>query len=210
MYNDSGIYKPIELTIYLSSPIHTSGTISMPLAHWSQPFEVEPGKGTSIRIPSDIGMARASEISEPKAIHIESLDTVACFALNYSAQTSDASVILPSKALGREYRIMAYTPAGYPSECMIVPAWDSTSVEFTPSAQTIGGKKAHIPFTIMLSRGEEYQIKSDGDLTGSRVISTKPVAVFGGSACASIPAGFDFSNHLFEQMYPLPHGAIIL
>ncbi len=204
MYNDSGIRNPIELTVYLSSPLHTSGTISMPSTHWEQPFEVEPGKGTSIRIPSDIGMARVSEISEPKAIHIESLDTIACFALNYSAQTSDASVILPSKALGREYRVMAYTPAGYPSESMIVPAWDSTSVEITPSAETLSGKKAQIPFTVTLSRGEVYQIQSTGDLTGSRVISTKPVAVFGGSACASVPAGSDFSNHLFEEMYPLP------
>jgi len=180
MYNDSGIRKPIELTVYMSSPERTSGTISIPAVGWKQEFAVEPGKGTSVRIPSDIGMARLSETIEPRAIHIETNDTIACFALNYSAQTSDASVILPSKALGREYRVMAYTANVFPSECMIVPTMDSTSIEITPSVSTLSGKRAQIPFTIKLSRGEEYQIQSDSDLTGTRIISSNPVAVFGG------------------------------
>jgi outer membrane protein OmpA-like peptidoglycan-associated protein len=203
MYNDSGIHNPIELTVYMSSPEKTSGTVSIPAIGWKQDFAVEPGKGAVVRIPSDIGMARLSEAIEPKAVHVESQDTIACFALNYSAQTSDASVILPSKALGREYRVMAYSANVFPSECMIVPTMDSTSIEITPSVATLGGKKAQIPFTVKLSRGEEYQIQSDSDLTGTRIISSKPLAVFGGSACADIPVGYDFFNHLFEEMYPL-------
>ena len=203
MYNDSGIRRPITLTVYVSAPSHTTGNVSIPSSHWEQHFTVESGKGAAIDIPSGIGMARKSEQVEPRAIHVEADDTVACFALNYSPQTADASVILPTKALGKEYLILAYTVSNYPSECMIVASLDSTQIEITPNAATLGGKKPEIPFTITLSRGEEYQVQSNGDLTGTRIIASKPVAVFGGSACASIPPGADFSDHLYEQMYPL-------
>ena len=203
MYNDASPHHPVELTIYLSSGAITQGTISIPNAKWSQPFKVDPTKGTKIVVPTDLAMARGSETIQPRAIHIESDDTVACFALNYSAQTSDASVILPTKVLGKEYRVMAYTPTNYPSELMVVPTLDSTEVEITPSAKTLSGHKPDIPFTVILSRGEVYQVQSDGDLTGSRIIASKGVAVFGGSACASVPAKQDFSNHLFDEMYPL-------
>ncbi|MDP4200571.1 MAG: OmpA family protein [Bacteroidota bacterium] len=203
MYNDSGVRNPIELSVYVSSPTHTNGTLRVPGAGFEQSFSVEPGVGTVIHVPSGIGMVRTSEQIEQRAIHIESESIVACFALNYSAQTADASVILPAKALGREYRVMAYTPAGYPSECMVVATMDSTQIEITPTAPTLAGHKADLPFTIILSRGEEYQVQSNGDLTGTRIIASRPVAVFGGSSCASIPPGTDFSDHLYEQMYPL-------
>jgi outer membrane protein OmpA-like peptidoglycan-associated protein len=203
MYNDSAVNKPIKLTIYLSAVGNTQGTVSIPGQNWSQEFLVSSGKGTVVTIPSNLGMALTSETIEPKAIHIEAKDSIACFALNYSAQTADASVILPTKTLGKEYRIIAYTATNYPSELLVVAVEDNTSVEITPTATTSTGNVKDVPFRITLARGEEYQVQSMGDLTGTRIIATKGVAVYGGSACASIPAGVDYSDHLYEQMYPL-------
>src|SRR5437867_139692 len=195
--------KTPALTIYLSAVAATTGTISIPGQHWEQRFTVQPGRGTSISIPTDLAMAVGSEKIESRGIHIETSDTIACFALNYVSRSADATVILPTKALAREYTVMSYGSSNYPSECMIVGTMDSTVVEITPTATTIAGNKPDIPFTIVLARGDAYQVQSNGDLTGTRILSRKPVAVLGGSVCASVPVNTDFSDHLFEQMYPL-------
>src|SRR5690606_39355245 len=42
------------------------------------------------------------------------------------------------------------------------------------SAQTEGGRPAGVPFSITLQRGEVYQVRSPGDLTGSRITTKIP------------------------------------
>ena len=119
---------------------------------------------------------------------------------------SDATMVMPTQALGLEYYAMCYTPASY-TEFLIVATEDNTQVTILPSAPTFTGRPANIPLSITLNRGEEYQVQSqpdhDNDLTGSYIKSTKRIAVFAGAYKASIPkAGFN-SNHLYEEMPPV-------
>lgn len=64
--------------------------------------------------------------------------------------------------------------------------------------------------TVTLNQGETYLLrdlaeqgpKGAADLTGSIIISTKPVAVFGGNRAAFVPSQFFAADHLVEQLPP--------
>jgi len=70
MYNDSGIRNPIELTIYSAHRSARAAKVSIPAAHWEQAFRSGTRqKELPYGFQRMLGMARVSEISEPKAIH---------------------------------------------------------------------------------------------------------------------------------------------
>lgn len=167
-----------------------------------------------------------SEKVAPQYFRIEANDEVTVYALNQARFTSDAHLVLPVPALGREYVVMSYTSDGgglpffgnsagndTPSQFAVVAVEDNTDVTITRTAPTYPSQST-VTQTIRLQRGESYLLQADtrlasgrGDLTGSRVKSTKPVAVFGSHQRALLPIQFKSNlssrDHLVEQMPPL-------
>lgn len=170
--------------------------------------------------------AIGSESIEEKAIHLISDNPLNVYALNYSVNAPEVSMIYPTESLGKEYYAMCYNPhvkitnggifgintGGKNSEFLIAASEDNTLITITPSKVTDKLNSAGVPFQITLNRGELYQVQSannynlagQGDLTGSYITSDKPIALFSGSYATSIPVtasnGFE---HLFEQMPPV-------
>jgi hypothetical protein len=112
--------------------------------------------------------------------------------------SNDASLLLPSTAIGTEYFIMTREQTfdilkGFLTVVGVNP--QPTLVTVTVTTPTLGG--AGIPalnagesFTTTLDHFEVLNIESDsigGDLTGSHVIADQPVAVFGGSEASNAP-----------------------
>lgn len=167
-----------------------------------------------------------SEQVAPQYFRIESNDEVTVYALNQARFTSDAHLVLPVPALGRDYVVMSYTSDGSgipflagavgndtPSQLAIVAVADDTEVSILPTVPTFPSQST-APRTIRLQRGESYLLQADtrvaggrGDLTGSRVTATKPIAVFGGHQRAVLPIQFKSAlssrDHLVEQMPPV-------
>ncbi|XP_023931656.1 IgGFc-binding protein-like, partial [Lingula anatina] len=56
---------------------------------------------------------------------------------------------------------------------------------------------------ISLNRLETIQIQSTSDITGTRINSSKPLAVISGNKCTNVPCGVHACDHLVEQMYPV-------
>jgi PKD repeat protein len=188
------------------------------------PGETLVGKYTvlannSVTVPIDYNILEAtgSENIENKGIHLFSDNPVNVFALNYRRQSSDVAVIYPTESLGKEYFAMCYSPRYATSnesnsEFLVVASEDNTTVKITPSRNTDQGKTANIPFTVVLNKGQSYQVQAGNtdpfgieDMTGSYVTADKPFAFFSGAKAVTIPiAGFIASSydHLFEQMPP--------
>lgn len=167
-----------------------------------------------------------SERIAPQYFRIEANDEVTVYALNQARFTSDAHLVLPVPALGREYVVMSYTSDGAglpffvttvgndtPSQFAVVAVADNTDVTITRTTPTFPSQSASTQ-TIRLQRGESYLLQADtrldngrGDLTGSRVTATKPVAVFGSHQRALLPIQFKSAlssrDHLVEQMPPV-------
>ncbi len=161
---------------------------------------------------------------------VSATDSISLFALNYTQNISDATVVLPVNNLGTEYYAMTVpgtgpNPLQRLSQVMIVAEQNGTVVEITPTAATQGGRGAGTPFSVTLNRGQTYQIQSAGDLTGTRLRSLSTcarfavfsgniwqqvcgqVGIFGGPGGTFLPPplsdGCGQGNHLVEQMLPL-------
>lgn len=175
---------------------------------------VNANSSETFRLDTIIFEPDGSEMVEDKAIHLVASSPVSVYALNYKTQSSDVAVIYPTKSLGTEYYAMCYTP--HPtnttesnSEFLIVASEDNTLVAITPSVDTDQGHKANQQFAVNLNKGQLYQVQSmnrvmdgQGDLTGSKVVSNKPVAFYSGVKATSVPYEGRTRDHLYEQIPP--------
>lgn len=205
-----------SLDIFISSSANTSGTVTIPLSGFSVSFSVVANVTTTVNIPQALGEHYSSEVVENMGVHVETLDTVSVFAINFQSYTADASMILPVGSLGTDY--MTINEDGYVdavdnvSEFLIVATQDGTEIEITTTAPTQGGQVPGVPWIVQLDAGESYQVQADqvsDDFTGSTVKATlvsgtcRPFAVFNGSQATVIPNGCSSDDHIFDQALPL-------
>lgn len=149
------------------------------------------------------------------AVHVYSDDPIVCYGVTRYTRTSDGFLAIPVSSLGKEYIIASFQEWGtgptysFPSYTSIVAAYDNTRVRFilggnetttTPSGQLPGEERDY-----SLNRGDVLLIGASGlfsDLTGSRVIASKPVAVTSGNFCCQIPTGTVRCDFIIEMELP--------
>jgi hypothetical protein len=144
--------------------------------------------------------------------------------------TNDASLLIPVNAMTGNYVVPAWptwqspgngpdcsTSTGSydePGNIAVVATANGTSVTVVASApiQT-GAGFASTGGTLTMNQGDVLQISSaldtstpcstGADLSGTRVMATKPVEVFGGHDCTFIPAGTGYCDHVEEIALPI-------
>ena len=187
------------------------------------PFSLNAGQQFTLRVPSeDLDLLhRNSGVIENKGIHITSSGKIAVHAFNERYRSADGTVVLPVGALGRDYYITSHYEIltanvnfngniDDESTLLVVATEDNTEIEITTTADSQSGNQAGTPRNVILNRGQSYQIKAKGDLTGSRVRvigddgdDCKKIAVFGGNKWTSVGNCGEANDHLFQQAYPV-------
>jgi hypothetical protein len=201
-----GNYSGGTLTLFITGPTATSGTVTMPGVAFSAPFTVTPGTVTSVPLPagSDI---QTSDTVENLGIHVTADAEVTVYGLNQITASTDAYLGLPTDILGTEYLVEGYENVDIVegTEFAVVATQDGTTVTINPTVTT-NGHTAGTPYTVSLDQGHTYQLRNEdahpADLSGSIVTSDKPIAVFGGHQCANIPMGYLYCDHIVEAMPP--------
>lgn len=206
----------IELEIHITAKERVTALVSIPGTNYpSRSFFVDANKTEVIIIPTDSGMARGSESVAQKGVLVEITGgkKASVFALNNRFRSADATVVLPLKSLGREYYVMSHVEQDYQSrfsQFLVLATTDNTEVEITPSVETRNGRPAGQPFRITLNRGQVYQVQSDEDLTGTKVIAAggkaddcQNFALFSGNEWTRVGRCGSAQDHLYEQMFPL-------
>lgn len=177
------------------------------------------------------------------AFRITSSAPVVVYQFNVfkNAFSNDASLLLPTPALGKYYRVLGW-PAGHPiplfgiidrSAVTIVGTTEETEVTVYPSWRIKGNPPvaptpAGQPIVVTLGPFDVLNLETDdgtfqdnaktmADLSGTVVLSNKPVAVFSGVETTSAPGGVvDIPtfpgwveddtcclDHLEEQLFPV-------
>ncbi|MEL6182526.1 MAG: IgGFc-binding protein, partial [Myxococcota bacterium] len=134
--------------------------------------------------------------------------------------TNDASLLLPTNALGNEYIAMSWQHRNRNDSIhlrgfinIVATSPGTTQVTVTPSTDVMAGNGvprivAGQPQVFSMTFGQVLNLETQGpagaDLTGSIIVSDQNIAVFGGHECANIPTQFDDAcDHVEQQLYPL-------
>jgi len=200
----------LHMVVFIATDRPVSGTISVPLGGYNQSFTIVADSVFEIELPATTVMHVGSEIIENKGVHIITSDSVLVYILNTRSNSGDGTSILPIQKLGINYSVLNYysRDLGIPghSEFLIVAPFDSTSIVIESADTTVSGNLPGMPISIVLNSGQSYQVQNgDGDLTGSEITSSLPIAVFAGAKAAEIPSGpgmpgLTALDHLCEQM----------
>jgi hypothetical protein len=203
----------IELSLYISSPVGASGTVSNSALGITTNFTVAAGAVTNISISSDAMMYRYDAV-ENYGIHIAASQPVSVYAMYYCPSVSAAFTGYPTTLLGTNYRLMARPSliGSTGSEFAIMATADNTTVTITPSPTAdLTGSRWNNPIT-NLQAGQTYQISSgesrtniqEADVTGTWITSDKPIAVFAGASYADVPDGdTGLANPLMQEQLPV-------
>ena len=149
----------------------------------------------TVNIPQSFEVTSSDDREKGIRVKAEENKNLVVYGLSYQQFTSDAFLALPCSNLAvdeYEYYAVTYTPLSgfnYRSFILVVACEDNTVIT-TPD----------ISFT--LNRQQTYQIESSGDLTGTRVMASKPIALFGASECSNVPTDTTACDHLTEQIPP--------
>ena len=195
-------YSTPACTLNLGSDLPASGTVRVPGLDFEESFETVPGVVTSIGLPPGV-VINASDGVADRGVLIESDHPVNVYGLNRIEFTTDAFTALPTTLASNYHRVLTYGtgPGGNP-QFAVVAIEDGTTLTIVP-AFNAGSRQGGVPYQIQLDRAQVYQLSVPAELSGSSIISDRPVSVFAGHSCANIPEDEIYCDHLCEQIPPV-------
>jgi gliding motility-associated-like protein len=200
--------KPSSPNLTFVSASNTTVKIENTAQGFTQTYAIAANVPLTVSIPASICVGVTNNLAENYAVHVTSNNLISVYATNYASGSADATLVLPEQTCANKYFVPSFTgdTGVHNSVFVLVGIQDSTAIKITPSNQTMGGQFAHIPYIIMLNKGETYVEYSDVrvDLTGSIVesVNKKNFAVFGGVDAAKIPDVCSDRDMLMEQAIP--------
>ncbi len=203
-----------DLELHLTAETATDVTIEWPMNSptFSTTETVNPGAITIVTIPVGADAWTAGSVQD-NAVHAFADDEFVAYMVNRAPFTSDAALGLPTDIFNVDYIVITNDGTDLGSfdggEFVVVASQDNTQVTITPSNDLQGGFSAGVPFNITLNRGEGFfgrSVANGGDaadLTGTEIVSDKPVGMTSGNVCANVPANVAYCDHIFEVAQPL-------
>ncbi|XP_041845054.1 IgGFc-binding protein isoform X2 [Melanotaenia boesemani] len=204
MQNYAPHYDSPQFQLYITAvQANTKVTVQVPPLNFKLEKPLKAGEGTIISVPITVEMYGCQK--SPNTVRIASSEDVSVTALNYKLYTADTSLVYPTTAWGTEYFI--FNPPGSPygsfKEFAVTNGKQKNRVTIFPNEPITFQGRVYTKgsnMTIDLEPYESIQLQSFYDLSGSRVSSQHPVAVFTGHTCTW---RFSKCNHAFEQLLPV-------
>ncbi|KAE8594554.1 hypothetical protein XENTR_v10019689 [Xenopus tropicalis] len=182
---------------------NTSVSISSSDGGFSRNLNLNSHRTISVQLPPSVEI-RGSVIFS-NTIRITSNKPINVLTLNYRSYSGETTIVYPLASLGMEYYLI--TPKngymGSPKVFSVVASKDETSVAVHLKGGLTFQNKNYPPnsvFTVVLKPFQGIQLLGSDDLSGSRVISQKPVAVLSGHSCAMANTRCSLT---YEQLLPV-------
>ena len=213
--NGMVVQANITDAVDLEIPPLGMGTFLLPRSVW-------PDEGTTIQ-------SHAIRISSDRPIGAYQFSPYCC---NFSF-TNDASLLIPTTALGNNYRFLGVptwaqtgilTIEGSPAAIAVTATKDFTELYITLPAEAqieadTSGRLIQMngAYAVRLDKQETLLIRSavdtnngnflnippQPDLSGALISSSEPVSVFSSHACSFYPERLAACDHLEEQLFPI-------
>ena len=170
----------------------------------------------------------SAEDSLFKGIHIRALNNrrIAVFGQNEEVASNDGYVALPiiSRPAGSSYEYIAASVHGdagsagqaKDSVILIIGTENDTQIIVEPASQLTAGishslapngrffNNPAFTNTVIIQRFQTFYLQvRGGDISGTRIMTNKPVSVFSGHECAYIPLTSEPCDMLIEQVPPV-------
>lgn len=162
-----------------------------------------------------IGIPATAETIHPDlmtnlAVHVLSDQEISVYGVSRRSITSDGFLGFPVDVLGTNYVVMGYPDSEYTwgSQFAVVATREKTEVVITPSTNIGTNHSAGVRFTNFLGAGQIFMVRcpygatGPCDVSGTRVTSDKPIAVFGGHLCTPVPTNSSPCDYMVEQLLP--------
>lgn len=131
--------------------------------------------------------------------------------------TNDASLLLPSHVGGKEYLVLSWyhrtwmeTLRGFAAVVATEPGEttvDVTAVSSIASGAGVPAMTAGMKHSFVLKQGDVLNLESNGaegdDITGTWILASQKVTVFGGHECANVHVGWERCDHIEQQLFPV-------
>jgi len=196
-----------NLQLLISSQTAVSGLVEVAGIGFSTPFTVAANSSTQIIVPNGAEIQTTDGVLSRRGIHVTADGLISVTGLRYEFQAAESYLGLPVEALDRDYMVLAYyNQVLTGSEFAVVATQDCTQLTVTPRFSA-GGHPANTPYQVFLpNQGDVYQfqnLNNLSDVSGTAIVSDRPVAVFGAHICAFIPGSSQPCNYLVEQIWPV-------
>ena len=231
--NEINAYAPPYQSIYLSSKYNTEVTITEPRDNKTYTLLLKKDSILFIDVDVDYEHKDPEVKFGNKLIEISAKHPISCVAKSSLLQSGDKFSVIPTRNWGTEHyavtmpndyyiepddqdpQVIELQKTSRLGEFLIIAKEDYTNVEITVAADTYKGAAKDSTIKVRLDRGQSYLIKSKyshgvngvHDLTGSHILSDKPVGVISGHMRTSIQQQSVFStltskDHIVEMLPP--------
>ncbi|XP_028835137.1 IgGFc-binding protein-like [Denticeps clupeoides] len=200
---ESGYGGPRYQLRVISFSEGTKVKVSVPTLKFNQEWTSAASEDKTINLPDNIEVTGSKKSSN--TVIIESSKDVSVASFNYKLYTADSSIVYPMTEWGTEYFVFtpAMSIAGSLAQVLLVNGKERNTVEVYPTVLLTFQGVVRLPFVKMVVELEPYesaQIQSLFTLSGTRVSSQLPLAVYSGHTCTW---RFSKCNHVYEQLLPV-------
>lgn len=185
--------------------------------------EDKPESSSFTRCPAGVVPAVAADpithgTARTRAFHLVADAPVSAYSIfPYGGARSyypTATLLLPEASWDTSYFAVSTAnlarfgrPGVEPRTVQIVSADDDTTVEMRPTVDVLRGLDVEPAFqgetqAWKLARGQVLQITQSAALSGSAIVTDKPVGLFGGSSCAFLPGELKYCDLTQQQIAP--------
>ena len=206
-HNDS---KIISILVTTTEEYPVSYYIEAPSVGYYHSGNVSAGNEVILNLSSSVEVSSQYEQNKGIYITIDS-DNVNVIGQNLERHTTDSFLALPIMELDDVYVYYGMSvPSGYDhSAILIVGTENNTMMNLTTTQSvsiSVGNTVTYLilgrQYSFAVNRLQTVYIESVNDLSGTKIVTNRPVSVFSGHECANVPSNVGACSHLIEQIPP--------
>ena len=209
IHNYNGGSLSFLLTTTESQPVNYS--IEAPSQSYSYSGVVTANNSVIVNLPNSLQTSSYSQWN--RGIYLKaSSDKITIIGQNYKSHTSDSYLALPTvdlRVTEYTYYAMSVHSSGRNSKVLIVGTEDNTVIYLTTTQSAYvytrySSRTAYSGsrYSFRIDRLHTMHFEDGGDLSGTKIVASKPVSVFSGHRSAYVPNHYGNRGYLIEQIPP--------